>query len=110
MRDFSILLVAVSALVLGATWIGYPIWLRWRAGSRAPLQTIARHARWPMVTIVVVVRNAEVALRHVLHNLVALAYPPEMRRILVVSVDSTDHTDAVARLFAHRGVELLRIL
>ena len=110
MRDVAFVLLAVSSLLLLATWIVYPLWLRWRAVQYPPFLPTGRHARWPSVTIVVVVRDGADALRHLLHNLLALAYPADLRRILVVSVASTDFSDAVARLFAAHGVQLLRIM
>lgn len=113
MRDFVFLMVVVmavvSAMLLLATWVVYPLWLRVRASYHPAFMPSARHARWPSVTIVVFVRDGAEALRHLLNNLLALAYPADLRRILVVSVGSTDWTNAVARLFAGRGVELLRI-
>jgi hypothetical protein len=105
-----VVMVVVSAMLLAATWVVYPMWLRVRASYHPPFMPSGRHARWPSVTIVVVVRDGAEALRHLLNNLLALAYPADLRRILVVSVASTDGTDAVARLFIGRGVELLRIM
>lgn len=109
MRVAGMLLIVWSAVVLLATWLVYPAWLRVRArGQRMPHRS-GPHAWWPSVTIVVTVRNAERSLHALLQNLVALAYPADRRRILVVSDGSTDFTDAIARLMEHRGVELLRI-
>ena len=107
------LLIIVCALcwaALALTWIGYPVWLVLRARSHPRAAIGGSHARWPSVTIVVVVHNAEAWLRPLLENLVALAYPRDLRRILVVSNASTDVTDAVAALFEDPGVELLRVL
>ncbi len=112
MRDLPLLLLALSALLLLATWIAYPVWLvrRARRHPRAAADTRAVHVDRPTVTIVVVVQNAEAKLPGLLRNLLALTYPAQLRRILVVSNGSTDFTDAIARLFADRGVELLRVM
>ena len=110
MRDIPLLLLALSALVLAATWIGYPAWLELRARALPRRRLGGRLVAWPTVTIVVVVRNAEPTLRQLLNNLLALAYPADLRRILVVSDASDDFTDAVAGSLAHRGVELLRVM
>lgn len=110
MRAVAIVFLVISAGVLLATWLGYPLWLRIRAkGQRLPHRA-GPHAWWPSVTIVVVVRNADASLPALLRNLVALAYPADRRKILVVSDASDDFTDAVARSMEHRGVELLRIM
>ncbi len=110
MTSLLILLSAAFWAILALTWIGYPVWLhvRARTSPRGPLG--GAHVRWPTVTIVVVVRNAEATLRPLLLNLLALAYPKDLRRILVVSNASTDFTDAIAGLFADQGVELLKVL
>jgi len=105
-----IFLCALCWAVLALTWVGYPIWLQARARSHPRERIGGSHARWPSVTIVVVVHNAEAWLRPLLENLVALAYPRDLRRILVVSNASTDFTDAVAALFADQGVDLLRVM
>ena len=104
------MLIAVSAALLAATYVGYPLWLFRRARKRPRPPAGAPHADWPTITIVVVVRNAEASLRDLLRNLLALAYPVNRRRILVVSNGSTDFTDAVASSVDGEGVQLLRVL
>jgi len=110
MRDLPMLLVGISAGVLAATWLGYPLWLHLRSRSCPPRPAGRVHATWPTVTIVVVVRNAEAWLQDLLESLLALAYPAAARRILVVSNASDDFTDLLARSYAGRGVELLRVM
>jgi len=105
-----ILLCALCLAVLALTWIGYPLWLYFRAQSSKRTGIGDVHERWPSVTIVVVVRNDEATVQSLLENLLALAYPESLRRILVVSNGSTDFTNAVVGRFRESGVELLRIL
>ncbi len=107
MRILAIALVAAATLALAATWVLYPLLLRLTA-ARTARRRAAPLARWPSVTLVVVVRNAEAAVRPLLQNLLSLAYPPDRRTILVVSDASTDFTDVAVRLFDGRGVALLR--
>jgi len=104
------LLVALSAATLAAIWLGYPAWLSLRARSRAHLPARRLHEAWPTVSIVVVVQDAEAALAPLLDSLLVQRYPAERRRVLVVSNASRDFTDAVAALYADRGVELLRVM
>ncbi len=110
MTPLLILACALCWTILALTWVGYPAWLHVRARSRPHPVIGGSHARWPTVTIVVVVHNAEPTLRSLLQNLVALAYPKDLRRILVVSNASTDFTDALAGRFDDDGVEVLRIM
>jgi len=110
MRDLPLLLIGISAAVLAATWIGYPLWLHLESRARPPRRAPSPPASWPTVTIVVVVRNAEAWLADLLECLLALAYPAERRRILVVSNASDDFTDLIAASFAARGVDLLRVM
>ena len=105
------LFLLLSVAILVGTWLGYPLWLRVRTRRRpAPRPRMLSHDWWPSVTIVVVVHNAEATLRSLLDNLLATIYRGDRRRILVVSDASTDLTDTIARLYQHRGVELLRIM
>lgn len=110
MLELSALLVACSAAMLVATWLGYPVWLSLRARSRGFLPARRLDDAWPTVSIVVVVQDAEAALGPLLESLLAMGYPAERRRVLVVSNASRDFTDAVASLYADRGVELLRVM
>ncbi len=104
------LLIAVSAAVLVATWVVYPAWLALASRGRPRAGRQPAPVRWPSVTIVVVVRNAESWLRDLLDNLRSLAYPPELRRILVVSNASDDFTDAIVGALPPSGIEVLRVL
>jgi len=63
----------------------------------------------PSVAIVVVAFNEEKTIRRKLENLISLDYPPEKRRIVVVSDASTDETDQIVREFNHKGVSLHRM-
>jgi Glycosyl transferase family 2 len=110
MLELPALLIGTAAVVLVATWVVYPAWLLARARARPGPRRYDAHTRWPSVTIVVVVRNAEWWLRDLLQNLLALAYPPELRRILIVSNASSDFTDAVVASLPPSGVEVLRVL
>ena len=107
MHPVGVIVLVMASLVLVLTWLGYPLWLRSRSAGRLAPRRAGPHAWWPSVTIVVVVHNAERTLRPLLQNLIALAYPADRRRILVVSDASDDFTDAIANSFAHRGVDLL---
>jgi Glycosyl transferase family 2 len=110
MQQLPAFLIGISATVLVATWVAYPVWLSVRARSHPRPVPRGPLARWPSVTIVVVVQNAEPWLRDLLENLLALAYPPDRRRILVVSNASDDFTDAVVASLPPSGVEVLRVL
>jgi hypothetical protein len=110
MRLLPVICVALSVSLLAATWLGYPLWLRLAARGRARPRPARPHARWPAVTLVVVVRNQEASVRRLLLNLLALAYPRDLRRILVVSDASSDFTDAIVRTFAGSDVQLMRTM
>jgi cellulose synthase/poly-beta-1,6-N-acetylglucosamine synthase-like glycosyltransferase len=64
---------------------------------------------WPAVTITVPVFNVAGRLRPTIERLLAIDYPRDRLQILVISDASTDGTDDIARSFADRGVELLRL-
>ncbi len=110
MLQLPAILLATAVIVLFGTWVVYPAWLWVSSHSRSLPRRYDAHTRWPTVTIVVVVRNAEPWLRELLQNLLALAYPPERRRILVVSNASNDFTDAMVASFPPSGIEVLRVL
>ncbi len=102
------ILIGAPVAVLGYAYVGYPLLLsviarkRWPNGAEAQWE-------WPNITITVPVYNEERNLAQVLDALLCQDYPAEKRRILVISDASTDRTDDIARSYADRGVELMRL-
>jgi len=88
-----------SVVVIGYTYAGYPVWLWVRSRLKPwPVQTGTNE---PFVSIVMVVRNGEIALPRKMENLLALDYPEQKVEIVVVSDGSTDGTEAILREYAH---------
>lgn len=98
-------------LVIGLyAYVVYPLILRSiapGAPSRAKLPPSSDG--WPLITLLVPCYNEERSIRATLDALLALDYPADQRQIVVISDASTDGTDDIAREFADRGVELLRL-
>ena len=101
-------LIAAPVGTLSYAYVGYPLVLL-VASRRRREEGIAPSEEWPSITITVPVYNEEQNLAEVLEALLAQDYPAEKRQILVLSDASTDRTDEIARSYAHRGVELLRL-
>ena len=105
-------MIALAVFAAGlavAAWIlaGYPAALARVKFRRAP--AVAKQPGFtPRVTTILAVHNGERFLRAKLESLLALAYPPERREIVVVSDGSTDATESIAEEFAARGVRLVR--
>jgi biofilm PGA synthesis N-glycosyltransferase PgaC len=96
----------VGALALLAyTYAGYPFVI-WLLGQSFP-RPVHRRAFEPRVAVVIVAHNEAPRLARKLDTCIAVAYPRERLRILVVSDGSDDTTDAIARAYADRGVDLL---
>jgi cellulose synthase/poly-beta-1,6-N-acetylglucosamine synthase-like glycosyltransferase len=109
MPTLAIALLALPAALLGYAYVGYPALLRLLAGRRPPRRAPGEPAVWPLVTITIPCYNEERRLAASLESLLAADYPADRRQILVVSDASTDGTDDIARAYAGRGVELLRL-
>jgi len=109
MKLAGLLLVLLPLAVAGYAYFGYPaiIWLIARQRRRG----LPSHDpdSWPPVTITLPVYNEEKAITPTLESLLALDYPPDRLRILVVSDASQDRTDEIVRGYADRGVSLLRL-
>lgn len=88
-------------------YIGYPVIIAGLASifpsrnKKGPIE--------PSVAVIVVVRNEEKIIRGKLENLLSLDYPPEKRRIIVVSDASTDQTENIVGEFSDQSVSLLRM-
>lgn len=86
---------------------GYPA-LAWVL-ARLRARPIQRSGWAPTVTVLLAVKNGEKWIRRKLESLLALDYPADKLRILVLSDGSSDATDALAAEYADRGVELVAL-
>ena len=94
--------------LIAYTVAGYPLLLGWIA--RRHFRPVTKHLDPSRtVSVIVVVYNGENFLRDKLESILNQSYPADRMQILVVSDGSTDQTDAIARSFAGRGVQLLRV-
>ena len=85
---------------------GYPLLLALLARLRPrPL----RKRPWaPSVDVLLAVKDGERWLAAKLESILALDYPKDKLRVIVISDGSSDATDSIAAEYASRGVELLR--
>lgn len=97
----------VCAALMVYIYAGYPLLARSLSGlldrrvHRAPLTTT--------LTVVVTAYNEEKSIEAKLDNLMALNYPQELMKVLVVSDASDDATDEIVRRYPNPRVELLRV-
>jgi cellulose synthase/poly-beta-1,6-N-acetylglucosamine synthase-like glycosyltransferase len=104
------LLVATPVVLFIYAYLLYPALLRLaRPGTTAVAKPVDSVAEWPSITISVPAYNAERSLARTLDHLLAADYPADKRQIIVTSDGSTDRTEEIARAYADRGVELLRV-
>ncbi len=101
------LIFGLSAAALAWVLVGWPLWLKWRAG-RSP-RPFHRGDELRSISVVICVRNGEVHLRRKLESILGLDYPRELMEVVVVSDGSTDGTERIAEEFADQGVRLLRV-
>ena len=87
-----------AVLLIGYTYVGYPLWLAARRRMR-PLAVESATIQ-PFVSIVMVVRNEERLIAGKLDNLLGLDYPEQQIEMVVVSDGSTDHTEGILREYA----------
>jgi cellulose synthase/poly-beta-1,6-N-acetylglucosamine synthase-like glycosyltransferase len=100
------ILFLLSAGILMQAYVGYPASL---ALLRLMLGDRSRHVRGealPRITLLISAYNEERVIRRKIENSLALDYPRDRLRIIVVSDGSTDGTEPIAREFTGRGVEL----
>jgi len=91
-----------SVLLLGYTYVGYPLlmWLRAMLRPR-PVRT----ERWePTVSVLIVAYNEAATIAARIENLLGLHYPKERLEIIVASDGSTD--DTVARARSYEGAKV----
>jgi cellulose synthase/poly-beta-1,6-N-acetylglucosamine synthase-like glycosyltransferase len=107
-----VLAVAIlSPLLCGVyAYAGYPFVLRALRAWRAPRRgNTWRDEELPTITITLPAYNEEARLAGAIDAVLAAGYPADRLHVVVVSDASTDRTDDIARSYADRGVELLRM-
>ena len=102
-------LMSLPVVSFGYAYVGYPVLLRLLAARRPSPPPASDPDVWPYITITVPCYNEERRLPGALDGLLQVDYPADRRQILVVSDASADGTDEIARAYASRGVELLRL-
>jgi cellulose synthase/poly-beta-1,6-N-acetylglucosamine synthase-like glycosyltransferase len=100
MESAAVIFVSASALILYILF-GYPLLLALWPGQRRHAGN--RRSSGPRtVTIILPVRNGERWLRNKLESLFALDYPQDKVQLIVVSDNSTDDTETIAREYGGR--------
>ena len=92
--------------LLAYAYAGYPLSLALLGAFARPRRRLAGGDDLPSLTLVISVYNEEACLRQKLENSLALDYPADRIRRVVVSDGSTDRSEAIVREFDPRGVEL----
>jgi cellulose synthase/poly-beta-1,6-N-acetylglucosamine synthase-like glycosyltransferase len=100
--------VGLSIGLVVYAYVGYPLILKGVARLRGRAGLERREPdEWPEVTIAVAMYNEEGQAAGLVESLLALDYPPEKRRILIVSDGSTDRTNEIVAGYEDRGVEFV---
>jgi poly-beta-1,6-N-acetyl-D-glucosamine synthase len=85
----------------------YPL-LLYVIARRAP-RRVSTAPKAKTVTVLLPVHNGEQWIRGKLESILALDYPHELMRVIVISDGSTDATEAIAREFSRNGVEVVAV-
>ena len=104
----AICIIAAAVFFLAYTLFLYPLLLHLLAGRRE--RPVRRAPVTPTVSVLLAARNGGPWLAAKLDSLLALDYPPEqIREIVLVSDGSDDDTAAIAARYAARGVRLVEV-
>jgi cellulose synthase/poly-beta-1,6-N-acetylglucosamine synthase-like glycosyltransferase len=101
----TLLLFWGGALVVGYTYVGFPLLVLLRARLRPRPHTVADIT--PRVSVVIAAHDEMAAIGPRVDNLLALDYPPDRLEIVIASDGSTDGTVATAEA---RGGDRVRVL
>jgi biofilm PGA synthesis N-glycosyltransferase PgaC len=100
------LMLTAGAAIAFYILIGYPILLRVVQFKARP--AVRKDLGYsPTVTAIMAVYNGAAQIRAKLETMLALDYPKERLKIIVVSDGSTDATESMVKEYADRGVELI---
>lgn len=107
MTLFLIVITTACLLVPVYVYAGYPA-LLWLLTRFRPELTHTRKDQTPGVTLIISCYNEVSVIREKLNNALALDYPGELLKVLVVSDGSDDGTDEIVHEFSGEGVMLIR--
>ena len=102
-----ILLFSLSIAALAYIYVGYPLLLQLIVWWRRP-KAVGSAAVEPSVTFVISAYNEAAVIRKKIENTLALDYPRERLRVVVISDRSDDGTDEIVLEYAAHGVSLAR--
>jgi cellulose synthase/poly-beta-1,6-N-acetylglucosamine synthase-like glycosyltransferase len=102
----SALLIAIFLFLY--PFVIYPAVLHLLARRRRPAQS-QRNGEYPSVAMVICALNEQKVIDEKMKNCLALQYPSDRFRIIVVSDGSTDRTAGIVRGYGHTGIELIDV-
>ena len=108
MNTVLIVTAVASLAILFYVYIGYPL-LLCLLSRIIPAGKIQKKSIFPSVSLLISCYNEESVLAEKLENSLALDYPKDKLDIYVVSDASSDRTDQIARDYADKGVQLVRV-
>jgi biofilm PGA synthesis N-glycosyltransferase PgaC len=103
----AIAIFLLSAAFIAYVLFGYPLLVA--ALARRRRRPVRREPYQPSVSVLLPVYNGEKWIAAKLDSVLALEYPRELLQTIVLSDGSTDRTEEIARQYAPRGVEVIRL-
>ncbi len=94
--------------LLGFIYVGYPL-LSMMLGRMVRPEKPDGLSEWPSLTMVISAYNEETVISEKLANCMALEYPREKLRIVVISDASDDRTDEIVKNYGDARVSLIRV-
>lgn len=100
------ILFFLSLFMIFYIYVGYPVcvWLL----SRMVKKKIDKALYEPYVSILIAAYNEEEHIGQTIANKLQQDYPENKLEVIVISDESTDHTDEIVRSFQNKNVKLLR--
>jgi cellulose synthase/poly-beta-1,6-N-acetylglucosamine synthase-like glycosyltransferase len=108
-RVTALVLIMAPIAMVAMAYVGYPLLLALASVFRSRRPRLTDPPEWPRISLTVPAYNAQASIGQTLESLLRLEYPADRRQIVVISDASTDETDTIARSYASRGVELVRL-
>lgn len=104
--SFSVIAALLLILIL-YTYFGYMLLVLILGKLRN--KRVTKSEIRPKVALMIAAYNEEAGIKAKIENSLALTYPKELLRIVVVSDGSTDKTDEIVQSYSSEGIELIRV-
>jgi cellulose synthase/poly-beta-1,6-N-acetylglucosamine synthase-like glycosyltransferase len=108
MTFFILVITLLSLCIILYVYFGYPLLLKLLSALLKPKSTLQDEMLTPEVSLIISCYNEVDVVKEKIENSLAIDYPKDKLKIIIVSDGSEDGTDEIAKQYSAEGIVLIR--